>query len=92
MNDTKKLDAQTCIDGLKEIILNVLEETKEKGEHLGATDIARRTGIREQFDNDESRGWVPSFTRTLLLDLQHEERVKQRGKGHGSFWEMTDYG
>ena len=90
MNDTKNSAAQTCIDGLKEIILNVLAEAKEKGEHLGATDIAKKTGIREQFDNDESRGWVPSFTRTLLLDLQHEDRVKQHGKGKGSFWEMTD--
>ena len=90
MNDTKKLDVESCIDGLKDEILNVLAKAKEKGDRLGATDIARSTGIRDQFDNDESRGWIPSFTRTLLLDLQHEGRVKQHGKGHGSFWEMTD--
>ena len=62
----------------------------ENGERLGATDVARRTGIREQFDNEESRAWIPSFTCTLLLDLQHEERVKQRGQGHGSFWKIIE--
>ena len=90
MTNTKRMNAEICIIGLKEAVLDVLTEAKEKGERLGATDIAKRTGIREQFDNDESRAWIPSFTRTLLLDLQHEDRVKQRGKGHGSFWEIIE--
>ena len=47
MNETKKLDFETCIDGLKEIVLNVLVEAKQTGECLGPMEIASRTGIAD---------------------------------------------
>lgn len=90
MNDTKKLDVETCIDRLQEIVLDVLAKAKENKKCLGASDIATETGIREQFDSDASQPWIPSFTRALLLDLQQKGSVKQYGKGHGSYWEISD--
>ena len=88
MNDTEHIDVQTCITGLKEAILDVLA-SKRKEERLGSSDIADRTGIRHQFKSEVSLKWIPSFTRTILIEMQDEGRVKQHGKGPGSFWELT---
>ena len=45
MNDTKKLDVETCIDRLKEIVLDALVEPKRKEEWLGPSKIRYATGI-----------------------------------------------
>ncbi len=47
MNTTKKLSAKTCVDELKELILDVLVEPKANGEWLGPSDVRDEAGIQD---------------------------------------------
>ena len=48
MNEMKKLDVETCIEGLGEIILEVLakEAAKRPREYVKLEDIREKSGIR----------------------------------------------
>lgn len=87
MNEKQHMKVEIYIDGLKEIILDVLAEAKAKGERLGVAKIRDLSGIGQQFQGEESKEWATPFTRTLLVSLKDEDRVEQHGKGPGSYWE-----
>ena len=89
MNDTKELDAQVCISGLKELILNVLAEAGRKG--LRIIDVRKITGIEDQL-NLKDTTLMNMFTRILLVALQEAKLVEKHGHGYGSYWTITDKG
>ena len=89
MNDTKKLDAQACISGLKELILDVLAEAGRKG--LRIIDVRKITGIEDQLDLEDTT-LMNMFTRILLVALQEAKLVEKHGHGHGSYWTITEKG
>ena len=70
MMDTKHLDVETCIDGLKEIILDVLVETGHTGKYMQLSDIRKRSGINDQFDTKGKKNLKGQFTRQLLFQLE----------------------
>ena len=92
MNDTKNLAVKICIDGLKEIVLNVLAEAKEKDEHLGVAKVKNGAGIGNQFPGKAAKEFANPFTRALLLQLVDEGLVRKYGEGKGGWWEITDAG
>jgi len=53
MNDTKKLDVKTYINGLKEIVLDALVEPKRKGLWLGPSAIRDKARIHDYFQDKE---------------------------------------
>ena len=63
MNDTKKLDVETCISGPKEIVLDTLVEAKKKGKKLGIKGVRDAAGITELLQSDEASKWLSPFTR-----------------------------
>ena len=89
MNDTKELDAKICINGLKELILDVLAEAGRKG--LRIIDVRKITGIENQLDLEDTT-LMNMFTRILLVALQEAKFVEKHGHGHGSYWTITDKG
>ena len=92
MNDTKKLNVKTCIDGLKEIVLDVLVGAKQAGECLGPTEIASRTGIADNLviAKDEEN-FMGAFTLMLLSTLKDEVRAERCTEPRGKMkWELTD--
>ena len=94
MNDTKRVDVETCISDLKEIVLNVLVEAKQEGHILNTRGVSHRAGINEHFTGDESKRMSTPFTRALLLRLTEEEYVQWDwviGPRHDS-WEITNKG
>jgi len=88
MNDSKKIDVETCFSELKEAVFDALVEPKKQGRHLDLAEIESRAEISDRFQSTESESWYALFTRALLAELQYEKRVKQ----HGSYWELTDRG
>ncbi len=87
----KKLEIETCIDGLKEIILDVLVEAKRTGECLGPTEIASRTGIADNLSVAEGeQNFMGAFTLMLLSTLKHEMRAQRCTEpGKEGKWELT---
>ena len=97
MNDTKKLDVQTCIDGLKEIVLDVLVEPKRKGEWVRTSNVKREVGIIGHLVAvDPKEDFRSFFIRALLFKLKEDVRVlgEEKGpivKGKPSIlWQLTD--
>ena len=94
MNDTKRVDVETCISDLKEVVLGVLVEAKQEGHALTTRGVSHRAGIREYFTGDESKKMSTPFTRALLLRLTEEGCVQWDwviGPRHDS-WEITNKG
>ena len=91
MNDTKDLAAKICMDGLKEIVLNVLAEVKET-EDLGPTEIGIRTGIIDQLSDLKDRSWATNFINILLRAMQDAELVKNHGPKGKPSWKITAKG
>lgn len=91
MNAPKKLDIETCISGLKDIILDVLVEAKRTGECLGPTEIASRTGIADNlFVVEGEQNFIGAFTLMLLSTLKHEVRAERCPEpGEEKKWEIT---
>ena len=97
MNDTKKWDVETCMSGLKDVILDVLVEPKRKREWLGPAEICRRTGIDDLlYATEQKENFKGVFTRVLLVKILDEERVlgEKRGplrNGEPALsWQLTD--
>ena len=96
MNDTEKWDVETCISGLKDVILNVLVELKQKGEWLGPAEICRRTGIDDYlYVSEQKENFKGAFTRALLVNLPKECVLgEKRGTLHNGeptlSWQLTD--
>ena len=76
MNDTKKLDVKTCVDGLKNVILDVLVETAHTGDYMELKDIREKSGINNQFMTKGNENLKGQFTRQLLFQLKEEELVE----------------
>ncbi len=76
MNDTKKLDVETCIDALKVAVLDVLAKAKQEGYRLNVVGVSNRTGITNQFPGDESKKMSTPFTRALLIKLTEEAFIE----------------
>ena len=94
MNDTKKLDVETCINGLQVAVLDVLVGAKREGYALTTRGVRDRVGISEHFPSDESKKMSTPFTRALLLRLTEEQCVQWNrdiGPRHDS-WEISDKG
>ena len=94
MNDTKRVDVETCISDLKEVVMDVLVEAKREGYALTTRGVRDRAGISEHFLGDESKRMSTPFTRALLLRLTEEGCVQWNwdiGPRHDS-WEITDKG
>lgn len=90
MNNTKRVDVQTCMLDLQEALLDVLAEAKQAGKCIGVAEIAKISGIREQFVSEEAGKWINPFTRTLLLELKDAGRIQNCQKqGKGAGWELT---
>ena len=96
MNDTKKLDVKTCIDGLKEIVLDALVEPKRKGDWLGPSAVRDKAGIHDYFQDKEARKWATPFTRSLLLQLKKDGCVlgktcgPPRNRKPTIVWQLAD--
>lgn len=83
MNDTKKLDVKTCVDGLKNVILDVLVETGHTGDYMELKDIREKSGINNQFVTKGNENLKGQFTRQLLFQLKEEELVEFRLNAKG---------
>ena len=93
MNDTKKLATKICIDGLEEIILNVLAEAEAKHpeEYVRLQDIRKRSGIEDRLSVKEKKHDLRGqFTRMLLFQLLYKEYAKE-GPERGQ-WKITNKG
>ena len=91
MNDTKNLAAKICMDGLKDIVLNVLAEAKET-EDLGPKEIGIRTGIIDQLSDLKDMSWATNFINILLLAMQDAGFVKNHGPKGKPAWKITAKG
>jgi len=98
MNDTKKLDVETCIDELKEIVLDALVEPKRKGDWLGPSDVRDEAGIHDYFQDREARRWTTPFTRAILFELKKDglvmaEKCGRPRNGEPTLaWQLTNKG
>ena len=94
MNDAKKLGVETCISGLKNAILDFLEETGQERERLGPKEIRDKSGIGDQFQllDLKDKTWSTNFTNILLLEMQEEKLVKNHGPKGKPAWKITAKG
>lgn len=89
MNAMQELDLETCIDGLTEIILDVLVETGKTGNYLQLSTVGRRSGIEDAIATPKNKNnFKDAFTDALLEYLQRQGRVK-KGPGQGR-WKISD--
>ena len=92
MNNAKNLDAKTCIDGLKDVILDVLIETGT-GDYMKLKNIRQKSGINNQFVTKGDENLEGQFTRQLLFQLKEEELVEFRRNEKGEReWKITEKG
>jgi hypothetical protein len=73
MDDTRLLFAETCIYGLKKLVLDTLLEAKD--EWLGPTEVRQKSKIDDQFTDKEARSFLTPFTRVILCELRGEGLV-----------------
>ena len=92
MNDAKKLGVETCISGLKNAILDFLEETGQERERLGPKEIGIRTGIIDQLSDLKDMSWATNFINILLLAMQDAGFVKNHGPKGKPAWKITAKG
>ena len=93
MNDTKKLDVQTCIEGLGWIILGVLrrENAKRPGGYVKLKDIRKKSGIRKKLEASGGNSVFESKVTSKTLEyLQHEKYVEK--SSFEAYWRITDTG
>jgi hypothetical protein len=90
MNDTKKLDVETCIHGLAETVLDVLVETGKGGDYTRLKEIADKSGIEDKLATVKGMpDFGNAFTSTLLMYLLREERVEKSLTRPGQ-WKIVD--
>lgn len=77
MNE-KKIDVETCIKELKEIVFDAIKEEKE---WLGPSAVRDKAGIHNCFKDKEARKWTTPFTRAILFELREEGRVLGEERG-----------
>lgn len=93
MNDTKNLDAKACIDGLKDVILDVLVETGHTGNYIELKDIREKSGINDQFVTKGDENLKGQFTRQLLFQLKAEKLVDSHLNAKGEKeWKIAKKG
>ena len=94
MDTTEKLDIETCIEGLKWIVRDVLakEEAKRSGQYVRLLDIRVESGIKDKLAAPEDQASLEhAFTLKILEYLLFEEYVEKRRTQNG-YWKITDEG
>ena len=91
MNDMKKLDVDTCIEGLKWKVLRVIDSGFS---YVRLLDIRTDTGIKDKLASAEGeQTYEHWFTNRLLGDLQYEGCAEYRlYAGNRREWHTTDKG
>ena len=74
MNTTRKLSVETCIDGLKERILDALVVPKKHDRWLGPSAVRDLSGIQGQFEAKEARKWRTPLTRAILCESSFKDK------------------
>lgn len=86
----EKFELDAYINGLEEIVLDVLEKTGKNGEYLRLRDIAGETGIEDELVRVEGLPDLSNgFTNTILMSLLRENRVHKHPTRRGA-WRIAD--
>ena len=94
MNDTKKLDVQTCIEGLGQIILGVLrrENAKRPREYVKLKDIREKSGIRKKLEASGGKSTFEHMVTSKTLEYLEDKGYVEKSSFEKGYWRITDIG